>query len=179
MSCKNSNRISFSKPDVQVPYLSKHPTSRTQTGLTLVEVLITMLIAAIIGSFAVPSFSNLVKKNRVSTQTNDFVSALVLARVEAIKRKVNINVVANETDHWENGWQVMIANGATLRSYSKFKSGTSLSSANGRNTYQFDSNGRINGSDSLTLCLSGTDIKGRSISISNTGRVSTQVVACS
>jgi len=151
---------------------------RSQTGLTLVELLITMLIAAVIGSMAIPSFNNLVKENRVTTQTNEFVGSLVLARMEAIKRKVNIDVVADNGNNWDQGWHIMVNNGETLQVFSKFKGGTTLTSAAGRNVFQFDPNGRVNHADSLTLCTPQSQIKGRSISISNTGRVSTQTVSC-
>jgi len=152
--------------------------SRFQSGLTLVELLVTMLIAGIIGSMAIPSFSNLMKQNRVTTQANEFVGSLVLARMEAIKRKVNVDVVADVNNQWDQGWRVMVNNGETLQAFSKLKGDTTLSSTAGRSSFQFDPNGRVNGSDNLTLCVAGSNVKGRSISISNTGRVSTETIDC-
>ena len=128
---------------------------------------------------AVPSFSDLVKKNRISTQTNEFVGSLVLARMEAIKRKANIDVIPNETDHWGNGWVVRVSGGEIIQTFSPFKGGTLLNSTDSRNVYQFGPNGRVNGSDTLTLCLPDSDLEGRSIAISNTGRISTQNTVCS
>src|SRR3569832_2414901 len=56
-------------------------------GFTLVELLVTISIATILVTLAVPSFSDFVKNNRMITLTNDFVTALNVARSEAIRHK--------------------------------------------------------------------------------------------
>src|SRR3569832_2422194 len=55
-------------------------------GFTLGELLVTISIATILVTLSVPSFSDFVKNNRMITQTNDFVTALNVARSEAIRR---------------------------------------------------------------------------------------------
>jgi len=87
---------------------------RKNSGFTLIEMIVTVTIVAIFASIALPSFSQLIKSNRVSTSTNEFVSALVLARSEALKRSRNVRVCTSsnltscsgsETD-FSKGWIV-------------------------------------------------------------------------
>ncbi len=70
---------------------------------------------AIFASIALPSFSQLIKSNRISTTTNEFISALVLARSEALKRSRDVSVCtssnltscsATVTD-FSKGWIVL------------------------------------------------------------------------
>ncbi|ADJ28935.1 GspH/FimT family pseudopilin [Nitrosococcus watsonii] len=91
------------------------------TGFTLVELVITLAIAAIITTMAVPSFQEMIRKNRMATQTNEFIAALHLARSEAIKRGQRITVckstnsttssptcnTSNSTG-WDRGWIVFV-----------------------------------------------------------------------
>jgi type IV fimbrial biogenesis protein FimT len=61
-------------------------------GFTLIELMITIVLAVIVIALAVPSFQDTIRNNRLVTQTNQFISALNLARSEAIKRGVRVTV---------------------------------------------------------------------------------------
>ena len=65
-------------------------------GFTLVEMMVVVSIAAILISIAVPSYSALIKSNRLSSGTNEFISALLLARSEALKRSESVSVCASK-----------------------------------------------------------------------------------
>lgn len=56
-----------------------------QRGFTLLELIVTVAVAAVLLALAVPSFQNMIASNALSTASNDFVSALNLARMQAIK----------------------------------------------------------------------------------------------
>ena len=61
-------------------------------GFTLVELLVTIALASIVITLGVPSFQDVVKRNRVTSETNAFIGALSLARSEAVKRGVHVRV---------------------------------------------------------------------------------------
>jgi type IV fimbrial biogenesis protein FimT len=63
---------------------------QTMGGFTLVELVVTMAIAAIILTQAVPSFSTMISNNRLTTQTNNLVADINLARSEAVKRGLRV-----------------------------------------------------------------------------------------
>jgi type IV fimbrial biogenesis protein FimT len=60
---------------------------RSALGFTLPELAVTLGIAAIMSGLAVPAYNNFVASNRLTTTTNDFVTDVNLARLEAIKRQ--------------------------------------------------------------------------------------------
>jgi type IV fimbrial biogenesis protein FimT len=84
-----------------------------EPGFTLVELLITIVILTILLAAGVPAFQQFIKNNRVTAQTNDLISAIQLARSEALKNGANIVVCASSDqasctgkDTWTEGWIV-------------------------------------------------------------------------
>jgi type IV fimbrial biogenesis protein FimT len=86
-------------------------------GFTLLELMIATTVLAIGISIAVPSFTDIIRRNRLTTQTNGLMSALAIARSEAVKRGTPVTVCPVEAltdegadqcsgeDNWaENGW---------------------------------------------------------------------------
>ena len=71
---------------------AKITSKKKSAGFTLIELIVTVSIAAILMSIAVPSFKTMINSNRVSTGTNELVSAFILARSEALKRSQNVTV---------------------------------------------------------------------------------------
>ncbi|MGK0172810.1 MAG: type IV fimbrial biogenesis protein FimT, partial [Gammaproteobacteria bacterium] len=65
---------------------------KKQTGLTLIELLVTVAVAAILAALAVPSFNDFIKNERIVAEANDIVAALYLARTEALKRNRRVTV---------------------------------------------------------------------------------------
>lgn len=87
-------------------------------GFTLLELLVTISVAAIILSFGVPSFMDVVRNGRAATNANDFVTALAIARSEAVKRGARVTVCASDDQatcggDWEDGWIVFADSAAT------------------------------------------------------------------
>jgi type IV fimbrial biogenesis protein FimT len=94
-------------------------------GMTLVELMITLAVAAILISVAVPSFNTMIRNHRLSTQANEMIAAIHLARSEAVKRNINVSfcraasdtatVCSNgdSTDNWTN-W-IILAGGNVIR----------------------------------------------------------------
>ncbi|TAL73336.1 MAG: prepilin-type N-terminal cleavage/methylation domain-containing protein [Rhodanobacter sp.] len=64
-------------------------------GFTLVELMVTVAVAAILLTIAVPSFNRIINANRLSTAANEMVGALNVARMEAIKRNGSVQFCSN------------------------------------------------------------------------------------
>lgn len=165
-------------------YGSRAPAQRSSVyGFTLVELMVTLSVAAIMITMAVPSFTSMTKNNRLTTQTNQLVTALNLARSEAINRRTTIDVVAtnssNSANEWGQGWKVEINGGATLKIFQPLEGGSTLDSTNSISTIQYQASGRANVTDTFTMCDDRSGETGRRISILTTGRVTTTSVACS
>ena len=79
-------------------------------GYTLIELMVTITAAGILMSIAVPSYTAVIDNTRLTTYTNDLVTALNYARSEAIKRGVQVTVKrkGDVSAHWENGWDVFV-----------------------------------------------------------------------
>jgi len=63
-----------------------------QKGFTLIEILVTISVLAIVLTIAGFSFRGLLWRNQVNTATNDFVTALNFARSEAVTRGQTVTV---------------------------------------------------------------------------------------
>ncbi len=82
---------------------------QSQSGFTLIELIIAMAIALILLGLGVPSFFSAVKNSKIGASNTDLVSALYLARSEATKRSGRVSVCARQSDascgsDWNNGW---------------------------------------------------------------------------
>ena len=110
------------------PFIGKNKPfilNRASFGFTLIELIVTVVIAGILMALAAPSFSNFVKNNRLTTQANDMIADLALARSEAVKRATTITVckstnglACNAGANWGDGWIVVnTASGQVFRAH--------------------------------------------------------------
>lgn len=74
-------------------------------GFTLIELMVTLTVLAIVLGLAAPSLASLLASNRISTQTNEFIGALNLARSEAVRRGQPVTLLA-AADNYSQGWTV-------------------------------------------------------------------------
>jgi type IV fimbrial biogenesis protein FimT len=65
---------------------------RSSTGLTLVELLTSIALVAVLGTLAVPGMNQLVSDTRRTAAVNDLFHAMFLARSEAMKRGQMVTV---------------------------------------------------------------------------------------
>ena len=68
-------------------------------GITLIELLITLSIIALLSSIAVPSFYSLVNKSQAESAINAFISQLELARHQAIRSKKTVTLCPTGNDN--------------------------------------------------------------------------------
>jgi len=179
--------------------VENYTTSGYGRGFTLIELVVTLAIGAVLLTMAVPNFTLTIKNNRVTAQTNDFVTSLNLARSEAIKRGARVTVCKSadgstcdtSTTGWEQGWIVFVDSNADqvhdggetlLLTAGALNTGTTLtgdSASNVKNYISYRSSGKttfpVNGGEAeLILCDDRNDKSvAKGITVSPTGRVST------
>ena len=159
------------------------------TGFTLVELMVTLMVASILLMVGVPSFIESIRRNRTVSQANELVTALNLARSEAVKRGMQVTVLRTGAE-WEDGWEVFVdedgdgvvdAGDAVLQEYTALSEGYTLrvgGSFADWVAYQptglsLGSGGLPNGS--FRLCTDEQDTtKGRTIAVNSVGRISVQ-----
>ncbi len=106
--------------------------SWTQSGFSLIELMVAIVVLAIIISMAVPSFSTVIKNNRMTTLTNQLILDLNLARSEAVKRGATVILCRSaapassgcggSSKDWTTGWIVF----ASQDSNTTYDNGTDI-----------------------------------------------------
>lgn len=66
-------------------------------GFTLVELMVTVAVAAVLLMIAVPSFRHMLATNQLNTVANELVGGLSEARMEAIQRNAGAQFCSNST----------------------------------------------------------------------------------
>ncbi len=77
-------------------------------GFSLIELMVTLVIVAIIALIGMPSFNGAIRNSRLTTGINELVTSLNVARSEAIKRNHSITVRKNDDLPWEAGWNIFV-----------------------------------------------------------------------
>lgn len=84
-------------------------------GHSMTEVLATLAVAGVVVSGGMPAMQNLMHEQRLTTQVNQLLGDLHLARSESIKRGVPVvlcksgdGVACSTTTDWQNGWLVFV-----------------------------------------------------------------------
>lgn len=141
---------------------NKHLLSLWQRGFTLVELMVTLAVAAIVLAVAVPSFGSLIVNNALTSEANQLVSAFNTARNEAIKLNQNTRLChsvdgadcsAPDTDGWQ-GWIVVDINDRVIAS-GFFSEKLSITATENTDVILFTANGLIR-RNNTSVPLSGT-----------------------
>jgi type IV fimbrial biogenesis protein FimT len=87
-----------------------------QTGFTLIELMFTIVVLAVLFGIGVPNFRDFIRNSRMTAAANDFVTDFNVARTEAVKRRVAVTVCksqlgavcdANNADPF-NSWIIFV-----------------------------------------------------------------------
>ena len=81
---------------------------RRPAGFTLIELMVTIAIAAILLMVGAPSFVAFQRNSELTSAANSFVAALSAARGEAMKRGRQAVVVPLADNDWATGWTVFV-----------------------------------------------------------------------
>lgn len=86
--------------------LSADPAGSRSTGFTLIELMVTLAVLAVLLMFATPSFIEWRRNTQLTAATNEVVNALAVARSEALKRNTSVDLVFTGTKEAVTGWRV-------------------------------------------------------------------------
>ena len=168
--------------------------SSRAAGFSVFELMIVLLLIAILLALATPSFREFSRSNQVTATNNDLVTALNLARSEALRRSTGVTVCSSadgtscgSAGDWKSGWIVFEDAAATgvIASDDKVVQKWSATS-NGDNVVTVDKNIQYQptgtAAASATIDVSFDSCKGprkRHIHVSAAGSISTQLQTCS
>ncbi|MCG7865770.1 MAG: GspH/FimT family pseudopilin [Candidatus Thiodiazotropha taylori] len=129
-------------------------------GFTLIELIMTVLVASIMLAIGIPAFLNLSERTSVATTSNELLAGVLLARSEAVRQEVNVTFTPQA-----DGWQVD-AGAVNLLTHTV----DSDSVAVGGNAVTYNARGRaaLADTDSITISFDG-EVKSR-VCLSLTGR---------
>ncbi len=149
-------------------------------GITLIELIVALTIAGILAAMAGPSMWAFFSQNRLSSQINELIADINLARSEAIKRSTTSGICATAVNgtacaggNWANGWMSYYIDPATnatftLRLHQQLIGNSTLTSAANAIVYTKDGT-VISGTGDYDLC-DATLRRFRRINISTSGR---------
>ena len=130
-----------------------------QSGVTLVELLASVAILAILAAIGAPSYATFIANSQIRSTTETIRNGLQVARAEAIKRNASVTFTLNTSDtSWVVGCAVTTANcPATIQSKAAKEggSGTVTVAITGTNPVTF---GNLGGATSYDVTVDNTSI---------------------
>ena len=140
----------------------------------MVELLVTIAIATILTTIAVPSFSGLIASQRAKTAASELFATLLKARSDAIMLNANVTVSPLAGGWNQGGWQILGPGAVVLESHGAVP-GVVITPTGGAVTYR--PSGRVTTTSTPSLLVtttSGSTTYNQCISLNLSGRPSQQ-----
>jgi type IV fimbrial biogenesis protein FimT len=173
---------------------------RKQSGYSLVELLVTLSMMALLLAMAAPSFAGFFRTNRLATASNELIVGLQIARAEAARRGRDVSICRSSDGAtcasggaWATGW-IVFQDANSSGAAAPTGSGSelirvfdaldqSLALAGPTSHLRFRPNGSVEPSagteQEFTLTVTGCQgEQKRRIYVSRLGRVRTTAVGC-
>jgi len=149
-------------------------------GFTLIELMVTLTIAAIMLGVGIPSFRSFIASQRVKAAAYDLTTALMIARSEAVKRNASVTVAPDTANTWTAGWTVKV--GTTTLQQQSTMSGVTITKAASAaaipSTFVYGGSGRLTSAATAQyLQVNGTSSV-KCVKVDLTGIPTTQTTAC-
>ena len=163
---------------------------RQPTGITALELMVTMAIVAVLLATGVPAFKNYTWNLRMRTAIDTLQTDLNLARGRAISHNIQTIICpttgtgdCSGNSQWQGGWMVFTdlngdhhrQDGEALLKHANATEFLTISSSRSRTYLRFYPNGTAPGSNiSIRFCDKRGAQHARRIVVSNTGRIRTE-----
>jgi type IV fimbrial biogenesis protein FimT len=166
-------------------------------GFTLIEMLVTISIAAIMAMMAAPSMTESIQNSKTKALSGKFTVALHLTQSESIKRGVQVSIKPQQSsaNEWQSGWDIFAdPNGNGTLDAGEELIQTHTIDANGISLVSEDTvfatwlgflpSGAVTGNNGISggfkICRADGDAtKSRTVTIQASGNVITEVGASS
>lgn len=154
-------------------------------GFTLIELMVTLVVVAILLATGIPSFASFIRNNRATAQANEFITAANIARTEAVKRGTFVTLCAS-TDggtcsaavNWATGWVLLDSAANPIQTWGALNNNSTFAATAATIQY-LDTGFQSAGPITFTLQVDNcTDNQGRTITIGRTGHAGVQDLSC-
>lgn len=150
-------------------------------GFTLVELMVTIAVLAIIVSLGVPMYGQFTQGAGLASRTSELVSSINLSRSEAVTRRAPVRLAAIDGD-WTLGWEVhddsVVPTLVRITDLRDSDLNYDIAEVGGLTELTFDGQGRVSDLARFTLCRRGAgNDNGRLLTLSRFGRVETVNIA--
>ncbi len=85
---------------------------KTQKAFTLIEILVTLTVAAILAIVALPNMRYMLLSNQITSKTNELIAAINYIRTETLTRNNTIQILplddSDANNEWGNGWRIWV-----------------------------------------------------------------------
>jgi type IV fimbrial biogenesis protein FimT len=86
---------------------------RVERGFSLIELLVTVAVAALLLAAGAPSFRQMIQNSRITSQANELLTAIHFARSEALKRARPVSICGSADGSacgggWAGSWLVFV-----------------------------------------------------------------------
>lgn len=172
--------------------------TKREGGFSLLDLMVTLAVVAIVVSVGVPSFRGVIMDNRLVTQSNQLVTSVKMARSAAVRYQRPATVCASDnfddpvpdcsaSNDWSNGWIVWVdkdRDAATdaneiISVFGPIDGSSTLGSTTA-SSFTYDARGfAVTGGGDLTMCDDRSAETGRLIRVNAVGRTNVSRQGCS
>jgi type IV fimbrial biogenesis protein FimT len=175
---------------LNIPKRRLQPVNRQMHGVSLIELIVTMVVASILVAIALPTFRAIIQNTHITTQVNDLIGDLNFARSEAITRRGQIvvcpstNGTACTGGNWKDGRLIFVDTDKDLalggtETILRFRGagGDSNSTLVASSNPVFLSSGVTNASTIFKICDDRGATYGKTVTLSSTGQATVSPTA--
>jgi len=148
---------------------------RVLKGFSLVELMVTLTIGAVVLAIGVPALGDMYRNNAVRSKANEVLALLQFCRSEAIKQQANLLFSVSDT---ANGWQVVISRQADASQIRVAQMTEAELSAGGTASFTFDNRGRVNAAGCISVSHSASSQFDRAVRVVLSGQSTVSAGGC-